>query len=181
MKRGFTLIELLVVIAIIGIFSAVVVGGISSVRNKAKKANALLEMRSLKKALVQLEWDTDVLIGGMPLNTCVRNEEYSFAPADPDCGGGLLCNNSQIIGTSTTYSYSGWGGPYVSEGALIDPWGNPYLFDYDITCGDGGNAIPSERCEGADGEVSGITTGGVDGDIFTYDDNEVIVFCDPNG
>jgi hypothetical protein len=36
---------------------------------------------------------------------------------------------------------------------------------------------PSSKCEGNTGDVVGVTTGGPDGDFFTYGDNEVIVVC----
>ena len=177
-RRGFTLIELLVVIAIIGILASIVLAALSSSRDKAQRANAVSELRSLRNSVLMLELDTDVMVGGLALGTCNANDEYSFAPTSPECGGGLICNTARLYPSGATYTYpSSWDGPYVDEAALIDPWGNYYLFDYDIHCGDGANEIPSNKCNGNDGEVVGITSGGPDGDFFTYGDNEVSVIC----
>ena len=176
--KGFTLIELLVVIAIIGILASIVLAALSSSRDKAQRANAVSELRSLRNSILMLELDTDVMVGGLALGTCNANDEYSLAPASPECGGGLICNTARLYPSGATYTYpASWNGPYVSEEALIDPWGNYYLFDYDVHCGDDTNEIPSSKCNGNDGEVVGITSGGPDGDFFTYDDNEVSVVC----
>ena len=177
-KKGFTLIELLVVIAIIGILATIVLSSLGRARDKAQRANALVELDSLRDAIFLLELDTNVMIGGLPLGTCNANDEYSFAPTTPECGGGLICNTARLYPSGSTYTYpSSWAGPYVSEEALIDPWGNYYLFDYDVHCGTSGNVIPSSKCQGNVGDVVGVTTGGPDGDFFTYSDNEVAVIC----
>src|SRR3989344_1756235 len=52
MKKGFTLVELLVVIAIIGILASIVLGNLSSSRNKARDAAV---KGQLKSALLQAE------------------------------------------------------------------------------------------------------------------------------
>lgn len=177
-RRGFTLIELLVVVAIIGILATVVLAALGQARDRAQRANALAELSSLRNAIFLLELDTSVMVGGQPLGTCSANDEYSFTPTTPECGGGLICNTARLYPSGATYTYpSTWDGPYVSEDALMDPWGNYYLFDYDIHCGDSGNAISSEKCAGNTGDVVGVTTGGPDGDFFTYNDNEVVVIC----
>jgi prepilin-type N-terminal cleavage/methylation domain-containing protein len=176
-NRGFTLIELLVVVAIIGVLASIILSNLSKARDKALRANALVEMKSLRDAIFLLEIDTGVMVGGLPSGTCNANDEYSFDPVSPDCGGGLFCNSARLYQTATTYTYPSWQGPYVSEAALEDPWGNYYLFDYDIHCGDTGNNIPTEKCQGNTGEVVGVTSGGPDGDFFTYSDNEVVVVC----
>lgn len=179
-RLGFTLIELLVVVAIIGILATVVIASLGQARDRAQRANALAELSTLRNALFLLEIDTEVMVGGQPIGTCAANDEYSFNPASPECGGGLICNSARLYPSGATYTYpSTWDGPYVSEDALTDPWGNYYLFDYDIHCGNSGNTIPAEKCGGNTGDVVGVTTAGPDGDFFTYDDNEVVVVCAP--
>ncbi|MCI5050734.1 MAG: type II secretion system protein GspG [Candidatus Pacebacteria bacterium] len=165
-------------IAVIGILSTIILSALSDARDKAERANAVTELKSLRDAIFTLELDTGVMVGGLALDTCAANDEYSFEPTSPECGGGLICNTARLYPSGATYTYpSSWNGPYVSEAALLDPWGNYYLFDYDIHCGDSGNAIPSEKCNGNTGEVVGVTSAGPDGDFFTYNDNEVSVVC----
>lgn len=50
-RRGFTLIELLVVIAIIGILSGITIQQINGVREKARDAHRLTDMRTIEVAL----------------------------------------------------------------------------------------------------------------------------------
>jgi type IV pilus assembly protein PilE len=50
-QKGFTLIELLVVIAIIGILSSLILAGVMVSRQKAKDANAVKSMSSLRGAV----------------------------------------------------------------------------------------------------------------------------------
>ena len=177
-RRGFTLIELLVVVAIIGVLATIIVSSLGQARDRAQRANALVELRSLRDALFVMELDTDVMVGGLAIGTCTANDEYSLNPATPECGGGLICNTARLYPSGATYTYpSGWDGPYVDEAALVDPWGNYYLFDYDVHCGTSGNVIPSEKCGGNIGDVVGVTTAGPAGDFFTYTDNEVVVVC----
>jgi len=178
--RGFTLIELMVVVSIIGTLATIIVTSLNEARDRAQRANALTELSTLRDAFFALELDTNVMPGGQPVGTCAANDEYSTNPASPDCGAGLICNTARLYPSGATYTYpSSWAGPYVSEAALTDPWGNYYLFDYDVHCGSGANEIPSEKCGGNSGEVVGVTTGGPDGDFFTYTDNEVVVVCAP--
>lgn len=50
-RRGFTLIELLVVIAIIGVLTSVVLASLSEVRERARNASYLSQVREYQKAL----------------------------------------------------------------------------------------------------------------------------------
>ncbi len=177
-KQGFTLIELLIVVSIIGILITVILTGLDSAKDKTKRASSLAEMNSLRNIFLIMELDTDVMVGGFPTSTCSGTNEYSLNPASPDCGGGLICNTSRVYLAGSTYTYSsGWDGPYLNEKTLTDPWGNYYFFSYNIPCGGGINQIPLGKCSGNVGNVVGIVTGGPDGDVSTYEDDEVVVVC----
>ena len=128
-QRGFTLVELLVVIAIIGILATIVIVNVNAAREKAKIAAVKTEARSIYNAIMMLEADT----GEGP------GHEMSYEvnePGDPDneiCEDGcdFKFSDPQAGLTATDGLYTEWKGPYLSEGHLLDPWGNEYFFDTD--------------------------------------------------
>lgn len=72
MKKGFTLIELLVVVAIIGILATVIVGSLSSAREKSKIAKIQTAMKSFLPQLLLTTGDTvtnGYIYGDCPANT----------------------------------------------------------------------------------------------------------------
>ena len=68
---------------------------------------------------MQLAWDTGKWPNGAPLTAAGSTEEWDLSK--DKCG--LFVNDG---------TYNNWKGPYY-EGALEDPWENPYFFDPDYS------------------------------------------------
>ncbi len=156
-NRGFTLVELLIVIAIITILAGIVLVGTNAAREKAKQAKASAEVRSLRQAADQLFIDTGAFPGGcaqaslkepyVTVDPEVRLDLPSAGLASkPTAGDNSICNSVLVNGVLTApvgqlYCQSQckwtatevarWHGPYISASQLVDPWGVPYIMDYD--------------------------------------------------
>ena len=83
---GFTLIELLVVIAIIGILAGVVLVALGTVRNQAKNARILIDVRQLKNQAEVLFIDT----GNYGNVSCALSPEIGTLCADVAAQGSSL-------------------------------------------------------------------------------------------
>lgn len=116
-KSGFTLIEIMVTVAVVGLLASLAGLAIHKAHRSALLKQTETELQFMSAAVLQMAWDT-----GMWPNKALRNnpgsvEVWSISPAS----AGLL---------QTDGSYNNWRGPYY-EGAILDPWGNPYFFDPD--------------------------------------------------
>ena len=100
--RGFTLIELLVVMVIIGLLAALVAPRLFPKLGKGKQAAAKAQIELLGQALDQYRLD----IGSYP-----STQEGLNA---------LMTNPGQ----------EKWDGPYLKKNVPIDPWGNPYNYQF---------------------------------------------------
>ena len=106
---GFTLVEILVVITILGVLASVMAPRVVGVRDRAKQAEALLQIGRLDNAMEMYAID----VGDYP-STEDGIEALAISPGN--------------INT--------WHGPYErglikSDGNLkLDPWGSPYLYAY---------------------------------------------------
>ena len=122
-KTGFTLVEVMVVVAVIGLLAAMAVPAVmKSIRNSRIK-QARTELAMISSAVDQLAWDTGKWPNQSPRTSAGSTEIWEISP--DVCG--LLGNDG---------SYEGWKGPYY-DGAINDPWGNPYFFDPDYNANGG--------------------------------------------
>ncbi len=71
-RSGFTLIELLVVIAIIGTLAAILVPLAGNAKKTAEKRRAMVEMNSIKVAVLQFYAEHRYMPWGDPTNTTAR-------------------------------------------------------------------------------------------------------------
>jgi prepilin-type N-terminal cleavage/methylation domain-containing protein len=140
-KRGFTLIELLTVIVILGILITLGAKGLRSARIGAKKAQAMVEMKSIETAIKAYVNK----YGKLPVDNDMQGE------SDPGSDAGfsmdtvavltaedMTLNPAEMVflepqGTST-------------NGTFLDPWGEQYLIFLDTNY-DGDLPVV---CEGID-------------------------------
>jgi general secretion pathway protein G len=107
--RGFTLIELMVVILILAILAALIVPRVVGRQDQAKIAKAQNDEAQLRSFL-QL----------------FRNDTGRFPSSDEGLDA-LVTQPSDV---------KGWQGPYPDKGVPLDPWGNPYVYEYPGPDGD---------------------------------------------
>jgi general secretion pathway protein G len=102
-KHGFTLVEMLLVLVILAVLAAIVIPKFSGRSQQAKVTAAHSQISSIELALDAFEVDTGYYpTGNAGLNALV--DEPSGA--------------------------QNWKGPYLKKGIPLDPWGNPYVYNY---------------------------------------------------
>ncbi len=136
-RRGFTLIEILVVIVVIAILASVVAPEVMRNVDDARWNTAKSQIGTFGSALAKYRMD----IGSYPLT-----EE------------GLEALNAP----GSDASANKWRGPYMSGSIPLDPWGNPYYYNYPGVYNPNGYDLYSL---GADGQEGGE---GVDADILSW-------------
>lgn len=101
--RGFTLIELLLVLVILGILAAIVVPKFAGRTEQARVTAAESQISTFGTALDAYEVD----MGSYPKGKSGLND-LVIAPRDAQS----------------------WKGPYMKNDIPLDPWGNPYIYEY---------------------------------------------------
>lgn len=180
-RKGFTLIELLVVITIIGILAGITFTGANFLFSAKDEKKASSEVEALKLALKQYQAEngdypsTDLLettaeVGKNELlllallgiqdgsGVKLKPDEVSrsFLPSDT-FSFGFPENDSEyklatMMGVETTLIFVDDEGREISDTvAIIDPWGNPYVYEYPRRDGHTGFLLYSK---GPDGQAS---------------------------
>ncbi|MEE9369287.1 MAG: type II secretion system protein [Pontiella sp.] len=149
-KRGFTLIELLVVIAILAILITLGSKGLRNARISAKKAQAMVEMKSIETAIKAYISK----YGKLPVIDALQgNPEPTFDAVFSQETIRIL------IGEDLTWNPAGM--VFIEQqgsatnGVFLDPWGEQYLIaldtDYDGQVDFGQNTIRRKIALRADG------------------------------
>ena len=108
-ESGITLIELLVVMVIISLFATLVGARLFSNVDKARQTTAKAQISEFETVLDLFRLD----VGRYPM----ASEGLQVLRVDP---GGIR----------------NWDGPYLGKQVPMDPWGNPYVYQYPGEHGD---------------------------------------------
>ncbi len=133
-QAGVTLIELLVVVTIIAMFAALVGPRLFRQVGRSRATAAKAQINAFQTALGVYKLDT----GKFPAN-------------EP----GLQALRTRPQGLSA------WDGPYLPQDIPLDPWGNPYAYQFPGEHGD----EPDIVSHGADGQPGGE---GEDADVVSW-------------
>ncbi len=128
-RAGFTLVELLLVLVILATLAAIVIPRFSGRTEQAKVTAAQTQISNLGTALDSYEVD----VGSYP-STSDGLEALLVKPS-----------NAQ-----------GWRGPYMKQEIPLDPWGNPYIYEYPSKHMDGGYDLMSMGPDGRAGSADDI-------------------------
>lgn len=123
-KSAFTLIELVVVMLILAILAAMIVPRIIGRAEDAKVARAVSDLSTVRSMLDNFRID----VGRYPTSE-EGLESLRSAPADA----------------------GGWRGPYSQKPIGVDPWGNPYIYEWPGNDGDDSYILLSYGADGSPG------------------------------
>ena len=129
-QSGFTLVEMLLVLVILAALAAVVVPKFAGRSKQAKVTAAQSQISNLEIALDSFEVD---------------NGYY------PKGGDGL----TELVDPPS--NAPDWRGPYIKKGVPVDPWGNPYVYDYPGRKNSNGYDLSSNGPDGRTGGDDDIT------------------------
>jgi general secretion pathway protein G len=135
-RSGFTLIELMIVILIIAVLAAMIIPKLMTRVDDAKAAKAMSDLQNFNTLLEVFRNDCD---------RYPTTEEGLDALRNPP-------NDA-----------NGWRGPYLSKQIPLDPWGNPYTYEWPGSYGDDSFTLLSY---GADNAPEGE---GKNADIYATD------------
>lgn len=128
---GFTLLELLVVLAILGLLAAIIAPQVIKYLGTSRTQTAKVQIQNVVAALELYRLD----VGRYP---SPQESLKALVAAPPTANG--------------------WNGPYLKkESALVDPWGDPYLYKVP---GDHGEvdvfSLGSDKQPGGTGEAQDV-------------------------
>ncbi len=138
--RGFTLIELLMVFGVIAVLAAITFGVTTGVRNAQNRSKATGELVTIAIALEQFK----ATYGDYPwLDSAEEGETLIYAltgrarfdPRAPDgpmvrVGDQLDDPDVELARRFIDIDKFAYSGPANAPEALLDPWGNPYIYLY---------------------------------------------------
>jgi len=104
MKKGFTLIELLVVVLIIGILSAIALPQYTKAVERARSAEALTNISTMKKQV-----ELYILENGLPSSGFVQYKDF----ANVDLSGGQWNGNSYTTKNASYSAFISSNGGYI--------------------------------------------------------------------
>ena len=129
-QRGFTLIELLVVIAIIGILSSIIMVSLGGVKQKARDAKRIADLRSIQLALATYYNDNlfyprniytpSNTVAGSDIGNGLAPAYLSVVPKDPNGNSSDNCNSTGANTLPSCYRYNA----YVVSGTGLCNSGN---------------------------------------------------------
>ena len=134
-QAGVTLIEMLVVVTIIALFAALVAPRMLQKSDTARIVAVRAQINSFMTALGAYKLDTGLF---------------------PTTEQGLQALRYQPQGARQ------WQGPYLPQDIPVDPWGNPYVYEFP---GEHGMVEPDIISHGADGQTGGE---GIFADIVSW-------------
>ncbi len=105
-RRAFTLVEVLLVLVILVIIGSLAVTALGPIQRRAYINAARSQIKAFKTPLNAYQLD----IGDYP-STAQGLDALRYPPAD-------LADPSK------------WSGPYLDSEVPLDPWGNPYQYEY---------------------------------------------------
>ena len=114
-RRGFTLVELIVVVAILSVLMVAGLMTYSSFRDRARKVQALAQLKKIHLAIENLALDTDQWPGPNPVGEIANKNVWDLTKKQ----AGLVDHNNK---------FDNWNGPYIDT-IPKDPWGSNYFFD----------------------------------------------------